>query len=134
MNALIIRSSIIFIMIAYLSSCNNDSGPTVVNPGNNSNNPPGVPNSPIPHDTATNVSNVINLSWRCADPDAGDTVKYNIYISPTNPPSQIDSNWLPTTYGYGVIPHNQTMYWKIVAKDNHGATTSGPVWKFTTAP
>jgi hypothetical protein len=134
MKTLIIKSFIMLIMIACLSSCNNDSGPTIVNPGNNSNHAPSVPGSPSPSDSATNVGNVIILSWHCTDPDAGDTIKYNIYFSTSISPSLADSNYTSTTYGLGVVDHNTVFYWKVVAKDNHGAITSGPVWRFTTAP
>ena len=27
---------------------------------------------------------------------------------------------------------NTTYYWKIISHDNHGATTQGPIWAFTT--
>ena len=32
------------------------------------------------------------------------------------------------------IMFNTTMYWKVVAWDEHGATTEGPLWVFTFAP
>jgi hypothetical protein len=35
--------------------------------------------------------------------------------------------------GYAYYP-NTIYYWKIVAKDNHGNETSGPLWRFTTGP
>ncbi len=35
--------------------------------------------------------------------------------------------------GYSYHP-NTIYYWKIVAKDNHGNETPGPIWNFTTGP
>jgi hypothetical protein len=135
MKTLIIYSFIMFIMIACLSSCNNDSGPTIVNPGNNSNHAPTVPDSASPTNNATNVSNNIVLSWSCIDPDQGDSLKYDVYLSDTNPPGNVVAqNCIPTTVGIGLVDHNTTFYWKVVAKDNHGAVTAGPVWRFRTAP
>ncbi|MFA5103167.1 MAG: Ig-like domain-containing protein, partial [Candidatus Thermoplasmatota archaeon] len=33
----------------------------------------------------------------------------------------------------GLMQFHTTYYWKIVAHDNHGQVTEGPVWSFTTA-
>jgi hypothetical protein len=38
------------------------------------------------------------------------------------------SSWDPP----GVLKYNTTYYWKVVARDNHGATTEGSIWNFTT--
>jgi len=37
-----------------------------------------------------------------------------------------------TTYDPGTLSYDTKYYWKIVATDNHGASTSGPLWDFTT--
>jgi hypothetical protein len=39
---------------------------------------------------------------------------------------------LPTTSYTATLASGITYHWKIVAKDNHGAATAGPVWEFTT--
>jgi len=36
------------------------------------------------------------------------------------------------SYNPGTMSYNKKYYWKIVAEDEHGATTSGSVWDFTT--
>jgi hypothetical protein len=36
------------------------------------------------------------------------------------------------TYDPGVLAIGETYYWKIIATDNHGISTEGPLWAFTT--
>ena len=117
-------------------SCSNDSGSIIVNNSGGSNNhAPVAPNTPTPPDSVENYSNIVSLSWHCSDPDAGDTLKYDIYFSNANPPlTLMVSDYPLQTYEYGLVEHNLQLYWKVVAKDQHGSTTSGPVWKFKTAP
>jgi hypothetical protein len=116
-----------------------DESPTVVPvilhvapPG--ANNPPDVPGSPSPADQATGVPIDADLSWTAGDPDAGDTVTYDIHFgtSPSFPlPAASQS---ATSYDPGLLSYNTTYYWKITAVDNHGAETTGPLWEFTTEP
>jgi hypothetical protein len=93
------------------------------------NNPPYAPNNPIPRNGSENVSIYVNLSWSGGDPD-GDMVLYDIYFGTTNPPPQVASN--VTDYDPGVLNQNTIYYWKLVAWDEHGASTEGPIWWFKT--
>ncbi|HAV42399.1 TPA: hypothetical protein DCX15_00060 [bacterium] len=97
------------------------------------NKPPNTPSNPSPVNGTTNQPINVTLSWTGGDPDPGDTVTYDAYFGTTTPPTKlVSSNQAGTTYNPGTLNHNTTYYWKIVAKDNHGASTSGPVWSFTT--
>ena len=95
------------------------------------NNPPYTPSNPSPADGATNVNLNVVLSWSGGDPD-GDTVNYDVYFGTTTPPPKIVSNQSATTYNPGTLNHGTKYYWKIVAWDNYGLSTSGPIWSFTT--
>jgi hypothetical protein len=44
----------------------------------------------------------------------------------------VKSNHGSTSYNPGSLSYNTKYYWKIVAKDNHGASSTGPIWCFTT--
>jgi len=88
-----------------------------------------------PADNAQNVPVTFTLAWTGVDPNSNDTLKYDVYFDQVNPPSVK----VATAQGDSVISergldHNVPYYWKVVARDNHGAEYSGPVWTFTTAP
>jgi hypothetical protein len=93
---------------------------------------PNVPSNPSPPDHATGVSVNTVISWTGGDPDPSDTVSYDVYFGVTNPPPKVVSNQSGTTYNPGVLSYGTTYYWKIIAWDNHGASSTSPVWDFKT--
>jgi len=95
------------------------------------NNPPNVPNTPDPYDGETGVDVNHDLSWVGGDPDIPDTVTYDIYFGTTTSPAKIVTNNSGPSYDPGQLTSNTTYYWKIVAWDDHGASTDGPEWNFT---
>jgi len=94
--------------------------------------PPYLPSEPDPEDGATGVSIDADIRWTGGDPDEGDTVTYDVYFGTTSPPSKVVSNQSGTTYDTGTMSYSQKYYWQIVVWDNHGASTGGPIWNFTT--
>ena len=95
-------------------------------------NPPQL-NNFSPPDGAINVA-MINptLSWTATDPNPGDTLTYDIYLGTApNPPLKV-SNQSAASYQAGLLYHMTRYYWKIVARDNHGSETAGPILSFTT--
>ena len=97
-----------------------------------SNRAPYVPEVSQPVDGATSqVTDGLELSWNGGDPD-GDNVVYNIYVdSNSNPTTLVGSTGL-TSFVLEDLTYNSQYFWKIVVIDNHGASTEGPVWTFTT--
>jgi len=90
------------------------------------------PDNPSPGNYAIGVAIDAELSWTGGDPDPGDTVTYDVYFGTgSNPPLTVQ-NQPGTRYDPGTLAYNTTYYWKIVAGDNHGLETEGPVWSFTT--
>jgi hypothetical protein len=121
-----------FVLIALIAGCENDDSP-ITGTSNSSNHSPNAPSNPVPADNATNVtSGFITLFWQCSDPDAGDTLRYDVYYGELNPINVLASNILTTSADLGIVPPHTSIAWKVVAKDNHGGVTNGPVWKFTT--
>jgi hypothetical protein len=103
---------------------------TIISTGNN---PPFVANSPSPQDGATNISVKARLTWAGGDPDPSDTVAYDVYLGTSNPPMvKVSGNQSGTSYSTSLLAFGTTHYWRIVARDNRGAETGGPVWRFTT--
>ena len=95
------------------------------------NTPPNPPSNPNPANGATGVDVNADLSWTCTDPD-GDPLTYDVYFGTITPPPLVSAGQSPSTYDPGQMNFEQTYYWKIVAWDNHGASTPGPIWQFTT--
>jgi hypothetical protein len=100
--------------------------------------PPSLPGSPSPANNATGVATDADLSWTGGDPDAGDTVTYDVYFGTSETPLLYDTiGPYPATqtsiaYQPATLDYNTKYYWQIVARDNHGVTTEGDVWGFTT--
>lgn len=104
-----------------------------INTSNPMNNPPNTPSNPNPSNGATNQDKNVNIGWTGGDPDVGDTVTYDVYFDDVNPPVDLVSNdQTGTSYDPGTLGENKPYYWKIVATDNHGLSSEGPIWSFTT--
>lgn len=96
------------------------------------NNPPSPPTNPSPYPGAIGIDVNAELSWSCSDPDSGDSLTYNVYFG-TNPnPPLVSIGQTGNTYKPATMSYSTPYYWKIVAKDNHGAVTNGSIWSFTT--
>ncbi len=101
--------------------------------GGEPNNPPNQPDNPYPADGALILNVEVDISWSCSDPD-GDNLMYDVYFEADDPnPDELVSNdQIETTYDPGVLNTKTTYYWQIIAIDEHGAVTSGPIWHFIT--
>lgn len=99
------------------------------------NHSPSVPSNPVPaNDTSLSGGTSVTLLWNCTDPDAGDTIRYTVYMGQANPPTGIlASNLLLRAYDFG-MPSPGPYFWKIRAKDLQGDSSISPVWKFTINP
>jgi hypothetical protein len=97
------------------------------------NHPPLEPKNPHPPNSSINVSINIVLYWTGGDPDPNDTVTYDVYLGGDYPPNNLVSyNQTETYYDPTELILNTTYVWQIVAWDNHGASTLGLCWNFTT--
>lgn len=98
------------------------------------NNFPFIPSNPTPDSGAVGQFVRITLSWSGGDPDPGDTVYYDIYLGTSSPPPLLVQNHTQTRYTPNRLKYDSTYYWRIVARDQRGATVSGPIWQFRTFP
>jgi hypothetical protein len=99
------------------------------------NNPPNPPQLISPENGLTNVRVTPILMWRCTDPD-GDPLTFDVYLEAENPEPgvRISSKQSATKYTLKTsLQYDTTYYWKVVACDPMGATSTSEVWHFTTS-
>jgi hypothetical protein len=99
--------------------------------GGGGNSPPNQPANPSPPSGSNDQPLNLNLTWQCSDPD-GDPLLFDVYFGTNSNPPLVQSNQSSFSYNPGSLNYSTTYYWKIVAKDNQGHSTSGSIWNFTT--
>lgn len=97
------------------------------------NRAPNTPSNPSPGDMADGVVIDTALSWIGGDPDIVDIVTYDIYFGTDIAPPKMVSKQSSTSFNPGTLSYDTTYYWQIIAWDNYGASTPGPIWSFKTA-
>ncbi|MBI5064185.1 MAG: Ig-like domain-containing protein [Desulfatitalea sp.] len=100
------------------------------------NHPPNVPNAPLPANNAVRValaSAGVNLQWSGDDPDALDTVTYDLrWGTSAESLAPLASNVATNQYTLPGLAQGNSYYWQVTARDNSGLEATGPVWRFTT--
>ena len=96
-----------------------------------SNHKPNKPSSGSPLNKLNNVPINTIVEWEGGDPDPEDTITYTINLSSDPRPLYIDIS-TSNSYSPAILDYATTYFWQIVAEDNHGAITEGPIWQFTT--
>jgi len=96
------------------------------------NQPPYLPYNPSPVNRADTIPINTTLTWGGGDPDPSDAVTYDVYFGTTSLPPQVTSNQTGNSYNITGLDYSTTYYWRIIAWDNHDASTVGPIWNFTT--
>lgn len=85
-----------------------------------------------PYNGSTCYYTPISFDWDCTDQDLPyDTLSYDMYLDTLNPPVQLHVSGLTASQYYlNTIANSKIYYWKIVAKDGSGDSTTSPVWSF----
>jgi hypothetical protein len=105
----------------------------IVEPTPTVNNPPYAPSDPSPADGATDQNLNVDLSWSGGDPD-GDAVTYDVFLAANGISSAapVCNDVTDTGCDPGALSYDTRYSWWVVARDEDGATRTGPVWHFTT--
>ena len=115
----------LLLILAVCRKWNNPLDPT-------GNHPPKAPTYYTPDSGAVGRDTSIGLAWASSDPDAGDTVRYDVYFGVSDTLVRMDSGRLDTTWKPASLRFLTSYSWKVVARDKYGDTAAGPVWGFTT--
>jgi len=96
------------------------------------NNGPGALTLTAPADAETEVVLDATLTWEASiDPD-GDAVVYDVYFgTEATPTAIVSANQSGTSYT-PTLEGNNTYFWKVVAKDDKGASSESEIWSFST--
>ncbi len=94
---------------------------------------PNKPTLPFPNNGDAGVSTSLTLSWSCSDPDIGDQLTYDVYFGTSQPAmSKVASNLTNPSLILNGLTRGTIYFWSVFAKDNHGNSTEGDIWRFTT--
>ncbi|RLD81644.1 MAG: hypothetical protein DRJ15_03850 [Bacteroidetes bacterium] len=96
------------------------------------NEPPTAPANPNPVNAAADMPILAGLQWTCDDPD-GDPITFDVYFGTSQDPILVSEGQDPNSYQPASMQYSTTYYWKIVAYDDHGHSTEGPLWSFSTS-
>jgi PKD repeat protein len=88
-----------------------------------------MPGNPSPAHQATGVPVDADLDWS----DCTDTDSYDVYLGTSSSPAYY-GNTSSSSYSLPALQYSTKYYWEVVAKNDCGSSTSGPVWEFTTVP
>ncbi len=100
------------------------------------NRAPYVPGQPLPLDGAAGQPLNLALAWRGGDPDGG-AVTYDVYLASgagtlATPEYLVCQDVSDTLCAVDTLAATTRYRWQVLARDAYSATTTGPVWAFTT--
>lgn len=95
---------------------------------------PHEPHTPQPASGTVWNSLLVDLSWVGGDPDAGDTVTYDLYFGTVADPPLVAANLATTSRRAPLLRLGTPYYWRILARDQSGNITTSNVWTLVVPP
>ena len=89
---------------------------------------PGAPSALSPLNGAAGISTNPTLTWSSSGASA-----YDVHFGTGSNPPLVVSGTASVSYSPATLLNNTKYYWKIVARNSCGGSTTGDVWSFTTA-
>lgn len=94
---------------------------------------PPILSNPYPPNGALDQALDVILEWNTELCSCGlGVLMHDVYFGVDPDPPLVSQYQDPSIYDPGILQPETTYYWKIVAMDTDGGTTTGPVWSFTT--
>lgn len=91
-----------------------------------------APHTPYPEDEAVDVPRDTIFTWICSDPD-GDALTFDVYMGfPGSHPSLIGTDLSEASLAITDLEYSTVYNWKVIARDDDGHRTEGPLWTFKT--
>ncbi len=96
------------------------------------NQAPSLPKGGFPADLSVDQPVSLDLSWKSTEPD-GDSLFYDVYFGTEKTNLTLLRSRIPdTSLALRGLPRKTTCFWQVVAIDQKGLRTPGPVWQFST--
>ncbi len=116
----------ILIILFILAGCHQPLPPELQN------RPPGIPENIYPSDGEINIPSSFTLRWKITDPNLRDSLTYSVHLDTILNPGIYQTNLSVDTLQVLGLQLEKEYYWKIVASDQNGDSTSSPIWTFRT--
>ncbi len=99
------------------------------------NHTPAVPFAPSPPSDSTGIEGPgITLSWTSTDEDPGDSIAYDVYFGQSQTGLELQAEAITAeSHTPGTqLALTRSYFWRVVARDEKGATAISPIWNFGT--
>lgn len=100
--------------------------------GDLSNFAPYVPGMPVPEDLSINQLPATLCTWTGGDPDQDDIITYSLKFGTDQNSLQLKTKTRQTSMQLENLELGKTYFWQIIAADDRGKETAGPIWRFST--
>lgn len=95
--------------------------------------PPQVPENIFPANDTTDIPVNVTFIWSSENSGNKDSIIYDFYLKADDAePELVASGIVDTSFYSNSLNYNTSYFWKVVAKDQNGETSTSPVWKFST--
>lgn len=111
-------------------SANNSVWQFTTGDGNNS--APYQAANPVPDDLAFDQLPSLRFTWTGGDPDQDDVVTYSFLLGLDQQSLEHQGTTRSTSFEIEDLELGKTYYWQIIAADNRGKESYGPLWSFST--
>ncbi|GJM35771.1 MAG: hypothetical protein DHS20C18_47720 [Saprospiraceae bacterium] len=98
------------------------------------NQPPGIPAGISPLDGATDEITNLTMRWTASDPNAGDTLRYDLILYPADGSESlmVAEQIVDTFFQVNNLNFGEIYFWQVIVTDGAHDPVYSPVWQFKT--